>query len=147
VIQIGTFPFGQAVETLVQRDRGPKRVFVLGVYASAVHARWLAEDGSTLVTALAVASEPEIFWRGEGAEEIIAGIPVPAGAGRLEPTAENLNGPSGMALDAEFLEPLGLSRSDAWLCDLVPYSCKNDRQARCGACFPYLRTPVLKVIQ
>ena len=34
------FPFGETVHPLVQQDRGPKKVFVLGVYASAVHARW-----------------------------------------------------------------------------------------------------------
>lgn len=43
---------------------------------------------------------------------------------------EGLNGPSGMALDTMFLEPLGLKRSDAWLCDLVPYSCMNRSQER-----------------
>jgi uracil-DNA glycosylase len=129
VILIGTFPFGRTVETLVQTDRTPKRVFVLGVYASAVHASWLAEDGATLVGALAVASEPEIFWRGEGVDEIVASIQVPTGAGRLVPAADNLNGTSGAALDSLFLAPLGLDRSDAWLCDLVPHSCKTDRQA------------------
>ena len=34
------FPFGETVKRLVQEDRTPKKVFVLGVYASAVHARW-----------------------------------------------------------------------------------------------------------
>jgi hypothetical protein len=38
---IGTFPFGQLVQDVVQTDRTPKKVFVLGVYASAVHARWM----------------------------------------------------------------------------------------------------------
>ena len=34
------FPFGETVKRLLQEDRTPKKVFVLGVYASAVHARW-----------------------------------------------------------------------------------------------------------
>ena len=34
------YPFGETVRRLVQQDRTPKQVFVLGVYASAVHARW-----------------------------------------------------------------------------------------------------------
>ena len=34
------YPFGEKVHRLVQEDRSPKRVFVLGVYASAVHAKW-----------------------------------------------------------------------------------------------------------
>ena len=129
VVPILTFPFGQPIERVVQTDRRPKRVFVLGVYASAVHARWLAEDGSTLIEAVAVASEPEVFWRGDGAEAIVSGMELPAGAGHLTPAGENLNGPSGIALDELFLSPLGLARSDAWLADLVPHSCKNDRQA------------------
>ena len=125
---VGAFPFGRPIETLVQTDRRPKRVFVLGVYASAVHARWLGTDGRTIVNALAVASEPEIFWRGEGVGEMVDAIPIPPGAGRLAPAGLNLNGPSGRALDEMFLTPLSLSRANAWLCDLVPYSCRNERQ-------------------
>lgn len=34
------YPFGEEVHCLAQQDRTPKKVFVLGVYASAVHARW-----------------------------------------------------------------------------------------------------------
>ena len=34
------FPFGEELKPLKQQDRKPKKVFVLGVYASAVHARW-----------------------------------------------------------------------------------------------------------
>jgi len=33
----------------------------LGVYVSAVQAKWLNKDGKIIVQALAVASEPEIF--------------------------------------------------------------------------------------
>ena len=56
-----SFPFGMPVKPVHQADRGHKLVFVLGVYASAVHARWLTEGGSVIINALAVASEPEIF--------------------------------------------------------------------------------------
>ena len=128
--QIKTFPFGQPIVSLAQSDRSPKRVFILGVYASAVHARWVGEDGRSIVRALAVASEPEIFWRGDGESDIIAKISVPLGAGKLLPPGKNLNGPSGKALDKMFLDPLQLKRSDVWLCDLVPYSCMNDRQKK-----------------
>ena len=68
---LGTFPFGQPVKPVYQTDRSPKRVFVLGVYASAVHAKWIDSEGRQKVQALAVASEPYIFWRGDGVEEII----------------------------------------------------------------------------
>ncbi len=87
------FPFGQPVHPVVQQDRTFKRAFVLGVYASAVHAVWVSHRGRVLVRALAVASEPEI-------------------------------------LDTQFLRPMGLSRSDAWLCDLLPASRVNHAQQR-----------------
>jgi hypothetical protein len=125
---IGSFPFGRPVRKVCQKDRTPKKVFVLGVYASAVHARWVNDDGVTLIRAVAIDSEPEIFWRGNGAEEIIKGIELPRGAGCLLPPLEKLNGPSGLALDSEFLDPLALTRKDVWLCDLVPYSCRNPAQ-------------------
>ena len=131
-MQIGIFPFGEPVIPVCQRDRSRKRVFVLGVYASAVHARWIGADGRTRINAVAVASEPEIFWCGgaESAQTIIDRIKLPHEAGRLVPAREGLNGPSGMALDELFLKPLGLARSDTWLCDLVPYSCMNSSQER-----------------
>ena len=128
MIDIGVFPFGQPILPVTQKDRKPKRVFILGVYASAVHARWLGPDGKPLIAAIGVASEPEIFWRGNGVEAILSQISVPREAGHLEPASEKLNGPSGVALDERFLAPLGLSRGESWLCDLVPHSCMNPRQ-------------------
>jgi uracil-DNA glycosylase len=123
------FPFGQPVRVLRQVDQTPKRAFVLGVYASAVHARW-TRAGKEVVKALAVASEPYLFWRGEGAEEIINRIAIPKSVGELAPAAAQLNGPSGRALDDYVLHPLGLSREEVWLCDLVPHSCMNSGQKK-----------------
>lgn len=125
----GTFPFGQPIRRVVQTDRAPKQLFVLGVYASAVHARWVNVEGKQVVRALGVASEPYIFWNGEEAKEIVSSISIPKEAGRLKPAGRNLNGPSGRSIDEDFLCPLGLTRSDAWLCDLVPHSCMNAGQA------------------
>jgi uracil-DNA glycosylase len=88
----------------------------------------MADDGKTIINALAVASEPEIFWRGNDAKALIERIPIPSGAGRLVTASKTLNGPSGVALDSMFLEPLGLTRQDAWLCDLLPESRCNPRQ-------------------
>ena len=122
------FPFGEPLKLVKQRDRSPKKVFVLGVYASAVHAKWLSPKGRLLCRALAVASEPEIFWKGDNAAEIISQITVPPEAGYLEPAEDRFNGPSGKALDELYLKPLGFSRSNAWLCDLVPYSLMNKGQ-------------------
>jgi hypothetical protein len=122
------FPFGQPLRLVKQQDRTPKKVFVLGVYASAVHAKWFSQEGKLLCQALAVASEPEIFWKGENAAEIISKISIPPEAGYLEPAEETFNGPSGKALNELYLAPLGLSRSDVWLCDLVPHSFMNQGQ-------------------
>jgi uracil-DNA glycosylase len=127
-ITFGIFPFGQQAREIVQIDRTQKKVFVLGVYASAVHARWVGADNKIIVNALAVASEPYIFWRGENADAIIQSIVVPSGLGKLVSADKQFNGPSGLALDELILKPLGLTRNDAWLCDLVPHSCVNPNQ-------------------
>ena len=128
-MSLGTFPFGQSIHQVIQEDWSPKNVFILGAYASAVHARWIDDFGNTLIRALAVASEPYIFWRGEDAEKIISKINVPHGAGKLLPASSSNNGPSGKSLDRDYLTPLGLTRSDVWLCDLLPHSCMNRHQA------------------
>lgn len=84
---------------------------MLGVYASAVHARWIGPDGKNVVKALAVASEPCIFWRGDGAAQIIEQVAIPEKLGRLVSADTQFNGPSGKALDDLFLKPLGVSRA------------------------------------
>ncbi len=124
------YPFGQPLIPVTQKDRTPKKVFILGVYASAVHAKWRDKFGTVLVQALAVASEPYIFWRGDGCEEIINRISIPKEAGMLEPATPKFNGPSGNTLDEKYLEPLGLSREDAWLSDLLPSSRINPNQRK-----------------
>ena len=125
------FPFGERLHRLAQEDRTPKKGFVLGVYASAVHARW-KRNGETVCPALAVASEPRIFWDGneEEAREIIGRIKIPAELGTLSPAGKNLNGPSAKVLDEHILKPLGFKRSDAWLCDLLPETRINDNQMK-----------------
>lgn len=123
------FPFGQELKKVEQRDRNPKKVFVLGVYASAVHAKWIDKDGKQKVSALAIASEPEIFWTGENAEEIISKIKIPKQLGKLtNPSNKKLNGPSGRALDEKYLTPLGMNREETWLCDLLSESRVNEKQ-------------------
>jgi len=124
------YPFGQSLVPVVQKDRSPKKIFVIGVYASATHAKWRDKFGTVLVQALAVASEPYIFWRGDGCEEVINQIEIPREAGRLEPAAAHFNGPSGKTLDDMYLSPLSYSRDDAWLCDLLPESRINPSQRK-----------------
>jgi len=122
------FPFGQKLQPVVQIDKNPKKVFILGVYASAVHARWIDNEGKQLVAALAVASEPEIFWTGHDAKEQIDKIHIPESAGKLVLPGKNLNGPSGRALNHLYLNPLGLHRNDTWLCDIIPETRLNPNQ-------------------
>ena len=126
---VGVFPFGQPIVTVTQSSRGPRRVFFLGVYGSAVHAQWIGTDHTTRIKALAAASEPEIFWTGDGVDDPIRKVAIPEEAGRLKPAAPGVNGQSGRALDERCLKPLGIARSEAWLCDLVPHSCMNKRQS------------------
>jgi hypothetical protein len=123
-----TFPFGQALKIVQQKDRSAKKVFVLGVYASAVHAQWLDVRGKQITPALAVASEPEIFWTGQDADKIISGITFPKELGTLVSAADHLSGPSGNVLDNLYLSPLGYKREETWLCDLLPESRVNEKQ-------------------
>jgi uracil-DNA glycosylase len=123
------FPFGAPLLTVEQLPPPKAEVFVLGVYASAVHARWVNPDGTTRVRALTVASEPSIFWSGNDEAEIIKSISIPPEAGHLEVPGGRMNGPSGHALDRYYLEPLGYTRETAWLCDLLPQSRLNAGQA------------------
>lgn len=123
------FPFGKQLTKVQQKDRTPKKAFVLGVYASAVHAKWTDHNGKQKVSALAVASEPNIFWTGNNAEQIISSITIPEQLGKLTvPTNKKLNGSSGRALDELFLKPLNLCRQSTWLCDLLPESRVNEKQ-------------------
>lgn len=127
------YPFGEELKPVVQQDRTPKKVFVLGVYASAVHACWRKPGQKRPVcTALAVASEPRIFWDGnpDEAAEIISRIKFPKELGILEPADHKFNGPSAKVLDEHILAPLGFTRKDAWLCDLLPETRLNDNQMK-----------------
>jgi len=125
------FPFGEYVRRLEQQDKTPKEIFVLGVYASAVHARW-TNGGQTICQALAVASEPYIFWDGDPneAKQIISKIKMPKGVGSLVLPNKNLNGPSSKVLSENILRPLAITRQQAWLCDLLPESRLNPNQLR-----------------
>jgi len=125
------FPFGKELHPLTQQDRSTKKVFVLGVYASAVHARW-KKDGRIVCQALAVASEPYIFWDGneDEAREIISSVGIPEELGTLEPAGKQLNGPSAKVLDENILAPLGFTRKDAWLCDCLPETRLNPSQLK-----------------
>lgn len=90
------------------------------------------KDGQIICQALAVASEPCIFWDGneKKAKEIINQIVISPELGYLEPAGKQLNGPSAKVLDEHILAPLGYTRADAWLCDCLPETRINPSQAR-----------------
>lgn len=68
---MGTFPFGRPATARPPRPAvdGSARVFVLGVYPSALHIRWARPDVKVHVQSLAVDDEPEVFWDGADAVE------------------------------------------------------------------------------
>jgi len=137
------FPFGNELKKVEQKVKSRKDYFILGVYASAVHARWLDKYGKQNVAALAVASEPEIFWTGKNAEKIISSIQIPEELGKLTlPSNKNMNGPSGNTLDEYYLTPLGTNRDNAWLCDLLPESRVNQNQ--CKAIYEHYSYDIIK---
>ena len=115
------FPFGKQLKRVQQTGttRSGKKVFVLGIYADVVNARWIDTRGKEIVPAIPVASEPEIYWTGTGAEKTIADLSIPAELGTLEIASDEYNGVIGRTLDTLFLEPLGYTRNDAWLCNLI----------------------------
>jgi hypothetical protein len=110
------FPFGQPV---TWQHPGAKPVLIIGVYPSTVHARWVDANGRTQIRAVAVANEPEPFWTGQDADTHISAVAatVPGAAGRVVP-APGHNGPSGQALDASVLGPLGLTRDRIRVADV-----------------------------
>jgi hypothetical protein len=116
------YPFGEPVGSVTALGAAPARVFVLGVYPSAIHARWVGPDGTPRIRAVAVADEPEPFWPGDDA--VVAATVarlnarLPSAAGQLEPAAPAFNGPSGLALDEFVLAPLGLDRDAVRIADV-----------------------------
>jgi uracil-DNA glycosylase len=125
---MNTFPFGSILIKVEQKYKSPKKVFILGAYASAVHAKWIGTNNKVKVKALAIASEPYIFWKGDDCDKIIKSIKIPKELGHLDPADSMFNGPSGLTLDNNFLKPLGLTRDDVWLCDIIPYTRINPQQ-------------------
>lgn len=43
------FPIWTRIKKVEQRDKSPKKAFVLGVYASAIHARWAVETATRFI--------------------------------------------------------------------------------------------------
>lgn len=136
--EVQRFPFGAPLHDTPPHEARNAEAFVVGVYASAVHARWTL-DGKELCKALAVATEPHSFWDGSGAAEIVSAIEVPPGMGALEPAAAKLNGPSGTTLREKYLRPLGLDLGGCWITDLHDRYFVSDGNAKALARYEALR--------
>jgi hypothetical protein len=101
-----TFPFGDPITPVRQADKTPKRVFVLGVYASAVHARWVADGGRTIINALAVAAGPSPTGGAAGqsfghVERLASVLDWPRGAWHLAPLLDWLMHDKGYPVPAD----------------------------------------------
>lgn len=128
------FPFGQPPLPRQPSASGPRPVFLLGAYPSALHIRWTPPKGKT-VRALAVDNEPTPFWSGEDEADLIADWKKRVRYdeerwGKADP-AGHLNGSTGRTLATSVLEPLGITRADAWMTDcLDTYRCSDEQAIR-----------------
>jgi uracil-DNA glycosylase len=132
------FPFGQPVLPRPPSATGPRPVFVLGAYPSGFHVAWWLpgrEDRRTPdAKALIVDNEPEVFWDGAGAADLLEQWRRDVGFvdswGRVALPGAGHNGPSGQWLRDKILTPLGHSRTDCWITDCLDTACLNPGQRR-----------------
>ena len=126
------FPFGQpSTRRPSRRPSGHASLFVLGVYPSALHVRWVppqwAQDelGVGPVGALAVDDEPTVLWDGADAEARVErwreAVGFRQGDGRAEfgHVAPAGNGTSGRSVSRRILAPLDATAKDTWFTDVV----------------------------
>lgn len=117
---MGTFPFGRPATVRPPRPAasGSARVFVLGVYPSALHVRWARPDGKVHVQSLAVDDEPEVFWDGADAVERVEQWKQQVGWQRSWGSATpSGNGTSGRGVLRDVLEPLGIAPEQSFFTD------------------------------
>jgi hypothetical protein len=133
------YPFGSEATERPPSADGPRPVFVLGAYPSALHVRWIPPDDAQLrqVKALPVADEPTPFWNGVDARETVAAWVAargfdPATHGTFAPSPK-FNGTSGQWVDANVLGPLDCTRDTTWISDcLDTYRLSNGARKALG---------------
>lgn len=64
-----SYPFGLPVTARPPSASGPRSVFLLGAYPSALHIEWTPPAPYRRVKAIPVDDEPTPFWDGEDQEE------------------------------------------------------------------------------
>jgi hypothetical protein len=132
------FPFGQPVLPRPPSATEPRAVFVLGAYPSGFHVAWWPpgrEDRRTPdAKALIVDNEPEVFWDGAEAADLLARWRRDVGFvdswGRVALAEAGHNGPSGLWLRDKILVPLGRRRTDCWITDCLDTARLNAGQQR-----------------
>jgi hypothetical protein len=114
--------FGKPVIPSKPRADGPRDIFVLGAYPSALHVRWQVPGRARAVQAVAVDSEPEPFWTGDDEDSQIdrwlGEISFHPSWGQVAPCGR-LNGSSGAWVEEMILRPLHIDRSSAWITDCI----------------------------
>lgn len=130
----GAFPFGRpnGPRDLTWRGTGVPRLLVVGVYPSALHVRWDAPKSAVTpaggvgrVAAMAVDVEPEVFWRGDGAGDLVeswkqqVGFVAGDDPGCDGHVRAHGNGPSGRAVDG-YLDALAIAPTDTAYLDVYP---------------------------
>ncbi len=128
------FPFGQPVLPYQHPDRGPRRVFVLGAYPSALHVRWQPPAPLRPITAVAVDNEPSPFWDGQDevkrVEDWKLAVEFNESWGQVQP-AGRFNGSSGLWVNEQVLKPLAIAPHEVWFSDcLDTYRCSKGLAAR-----------------
>ena len=117
---VGTFPFGRPATVRPPRPAvdAPAKVFVLGVYPSALHVRWSRPDGAVHVQSLAVDDEPEVFWDGADAPERVERWKDQVGwRSSWGSVTASGNGTSGRGVERDVLRPLGVLPADTYFTD------------------------------
>jgi hypothetical protein len=114
--------FGLPVRSVRPTADGPRSLFVLGAYPSALHVKWESSDGTRLIRAVAVDGEPEPFWTGEDQEDRIERWKAAVGFrdqwGQVK-SCGRLNGSSGAWVRDQVLAPLDAARDGAWVTDCL----------------------------
>lgn len=130
---IGSFPFGAPLLPRPPSRREPSELMVIGAYPSALHVRWDPPPSSGLnrIQALAVDNEPNVFWTGDGEQDLIAEW----ASARFKPEwgtiapAGRFNGSSGRWVTESVLPAFDVDPSGVWFTDCLDTYRTSTRQA------------------
>jgi hypothetical protein len=138
--QWGAFPFGRpnARRLPTVSAETSAAVVVLGVYPSAFHVVWTPPAGGTPIQALAVDVEPTVFSAGDDATtkarriaDWKVAINDDGSFGTFGWAAAN--GSSGLGVEQNYLNALGVSYAQCFLTDCVPFYVVKSGKAGQGA--------------